>query len=162
MQVVMYAHRTGEGLPAHARVIEVSQATVEAVRPTLHGAVDAMLNDIKAGWTPDQADAKAAKEAADAQVNAALATLAEAKTKQDQANRALGIAPEPEAAPATPAAPADTSKKGPLPDDFPGVTALRDAGITTYAKLRDYGDVTDVPGIGAATEAKIKAALAAP
>lgn len=52
-------------------------------------------------------------------------------------------------------------KTGALPDDFPGVSALRDAGITSYGKLRMYGDVTEVPGIGAATEAKIKAALAA-
>jgi hypothetical protein len=64
------------------------------------------------------------------------------------------------AAEVKPAAPT----KGKLPDDFPGVSALRDAGITTYTKVRKAstaGELTDLPGIGAVTAAKISDALAA-
>lgn len=49
--------------------------------------------------------------------------------------------------------------KGKLRDGFPGKVALEAEGITTYAKLRNAGDVTEVPGIGAATKAKIDEAL---
>lgn len=52
-----------------------------------------------------------------------------------------------------------TQLKGKLPDDFPGKAALEAEGITTYAKLRKAGDVTEVPGIGPATKAKIDEAL---
>ena len=57
---------------------------------------------------------------------------------------------------------ADTEDKalsGPLPDDFPGRSALADAGINTYAQLRKVDDVTDLPGVGPATAAKIAEAL---
>jgi hypothetical protein len=70
---------------------------------------------------------------------------------------AAGTTPAPE--PGAPAATASTPKSGPLPEDFPGRDKLADAGITTYAKLRDAGDVTAIPGIGAATAAKIADAL---
>lgn len=50
-------------------------------------------------------------------------------------------------------------KQGPLPEDFPGVTALQAAGISTYAQLRKAGDVTAVDGIGPATAEKIAEAL---
>ena len=50
-------------------------------------------------------------------------------------------------------------KKGKLPDDFPGHTALSEAGINTYAQLRRAGDVTEIPGIGPATAEKIAAEL---
>jgi hypothetical protein len=52
-----------------------------------------------------------------------------------------------------------TRKSGPLPDDFPGRAALETAGIDTYGKLRQAGDVTSVPGIGEATAKKIAAEL---
>ncbi|HEV8655638.1 MAG TPA: helix-hairpin-helix domain-containing protein [Candidatus Limnocylindria bacterium] len=52
-----------------------------------------------------------------------------------------------------------TAKSGPLPDDFPGRDKLADAGIRTYAQLRDAGDVTEIPGIGEATAKKIADAL---
>jgi hypothetical protein len=77
---------------------------------------------------------------------------AKAKADADAAKKAA-----PAATPA-PAAPAHAT--GTLPDDFPGRAALAAEGIDTYAKLRAYGDVTAVPGVGAATAAKISAALA--
>lgn len=49
-------------------------------------------------------------------------------------------------------------KSGRLPDDFPGRTALEGAGINTFAQLRK-ADLTNVSGVGAATQAKIEAAL---
>ncbi len=58
----------------------------------------------------------------------------------------------------TPAA-TTTVKQGPLPDDFPGRDKLEDAGIRTYAQLRDAGDVTELPGIGDATAKKIADAM---
>jgi len=64
------------------------------------------------------------------------------------------------AAPAPASAASSAVATGPLPDDFPGRAALDAEGIDTYAKLRAYGNVTAVPGIGAATAAKISAALA--
>jgi hypothetical protein len=60
----------------------------------------------------------------------------------------------------------DTGKKlrGKLPDDFPGATALTEAGHGTYAKARALvakGDkwYADIPGIGEATAVKIEEAL---
>jgi hypothetical protein len=51
-------------------------------------------------------------------------------------------------------------KKGKLPEDFPGYTALEAEGLTTYAKVRKQLDaITDVPGIGDATAEKIREAL---
>lgn len=46
-----------------------------------------------------------------------------------------------------------------LPDDFPGLAALEAAGITTYSELEAVEDFTTIPGIGAATAAKITEAL---
>jgi hypothetical protein len=169
MQIVQYVHRTGEALPVHAKVTEVSVATADAVRPTAHGALDALINDIKAGWVPEN-DAQAAKESADLEVAAAEAALEAAKSKQADAEKKLAAAGSDSSSPAPVAgnggggsggisATTGAAKKGPLPDDFPGVSALRDADLDTYGKVRAYGDVTDVPGIGAATAAKIKAAL---
>jgi hypothetical protein len=53
---------------------------------------------------------------------------------------------------------------GKLADDFPGKDALTAAGYGTYGKVRalvedDDNFADDIPGIGAATAAKIKAAL---
>lgn len=50
--------------------------------------------------------------------------------------------------------------RGKLPEDFPGKAALEAAGITTYAQLRDAGDVTEIEGIGPATKEKIDERLA--
>ena len=49
--------------------------------------------------------------------------------------------------------------KGKLPEDFPGHAALLEAGIHTYAQLRKAGELTEIPGIGEATAAKIAEAL---
>lgn len=54
---------------------------------------------------------------------------------------------------------AGATLKGKLPEDFPGYTALTEAGITTYAKLRKAGELTEIPGIGKATAQKITEAL---
>lgn len=54
-------------------------------------------------------------------------------------------------------------KKGKLPEDFPGYSALEAEGITTYAKLRKRLDgITEVPGIGDATAEKIREAMSHP
>lgn len=151
MQIVQYVHRSGEGLPDHAQVTEISQATAEAVRPQAHAALDSLVNDIKAGWTPPTMTAADQKAAADAAVTAA---------EQAEAQKAVDAEAADEKEDAAEAPKTNGSKSGPLPDDFPGVTALRDAGIKTYAQLRAAGDVTQIPGIGDATAAKIKAALA--
>jgi hypothetical protein len=62
--------------------------------------------------------------------------------------------------------PSEESPKGPLPDGFPGLAALADAGITTYARLRKTlektGDLTQLKGIGKVTAAKITDALGLP
>jgi hypothetical protein len=50
-------------------------------------------------------------------------------------------------------------KNGSLPDDFPGRAALEAAGLDTYGEVRAAGDVTAIPGIGAATAKKIADAL---
>ena len=181
MQIVQYVHRSGEGLPAHAKVTEISQATAEAVRPQIHAAADALINDIKSGWLPASATAQEELVQAEAKVKSAEEALAAAQRDLGAAKQAAAeaaaeeaeeasataeaaAATEPTAATLTPRAPAESTgaageKNGPLPDDFPGHAALAEAGIKTYAQLRKYGDVTDVPRIGAATEAKIKAAM---
>lgn len=47
--------------------------------------------------------------------------------------------------------------RGPLPDDFPGVKALRAENLDTYGKLRSFrGSFSKLEGIGEATEAKIR------
>ena len=48
-----------------------------------------------------------------------------------------------------------------LEEGFPGHAALSKATITTYAQLRAVEDVTTIPGIGDATAAEIRKALAA-
>ena len=51
----------------------------------------------------------------------------------------------------------DTNElRGPLPEDFPGRTALEAAGVDTYGKLRTQQNVTDIAGIGEVTAMKIK------
>jgi hypothetical protein len=46
-----------------------------------------------------------------------------------------------------------------LPEDFPGLAALTDAGLSTYAAVRGVEDLTTIPGIGKVTAEKIAAAL---
>ena len=53
-------------------------------------------------------------------------------------------------------------KQGKLPEDFPAHAALADAGIHTYAQVRKAikaETLTDIPGIGEATAAKIAEAM---
>lgn len=51
-------------------------------------------------------------------------------------------------------------KRGHLPDDFPHVENLREAGITTYAKVKALkGDYDSIEGIGEARGQDIDAAL---
>ncbi|HEV8670992.1 MAG TPA: hypothetical protein VGS01_09695 [Candidatus Limnocylindria bacterium] len=158
VQIVQYVHRSGEALPEHAKVTEVSASTADAVRPTAHGALDALLNDIKGGWLPENADAKLQKERADAEVAAAEAALEAAKAKQADAEKKLAAAPTDDGGTAASTTP--TARSGKLPDDFPGRQALAEADIKTYAQLRAAGDPTEIPGIGPVTAEKIKAALA--
>lgn len=50
-----------------------------------------------------------------------------------------------------------------LPDDFPGILALRKARINTYAQLREFvaaNELTDIKGIGDTTADEINAAIA--
>lgn len=47
----------------------------------------------------------------------------------------------------------------PLPDDFPGRRALEAAGIETMTDLLQVDDLRAIPGIGPATERKIRRAL---
>jgi len=79
MQIVQYVHRSGEGLPAHAKVTEISQATAEAVRPQIHAAADALINDIKSGWLPASATAQEELAQAEAKVKSAEEALAAAQ-----------------------------------------------------------------------------------
>lgn len=56
----------------------------------------------------------------------------------------------------------DDVKRGHLPEDFPGYSALDAIGEATYAKVRkriEDGTLTEIDGIGAATAEKIQAAL---
>lgn len=59
-------------------------------------------------------------------------------------------------------APAEEAKplRGKLPEDFPGHSALADAGITTYAGVRKQLEtIEDIDGIGPATAEKIREAM---
>lgn len=50
--------------------------------------------------------------------------------------------------------------RGKLPEDFPGLVALTEADVTTYAKVRKrLGDLTAISGIGEATAEKIRTAM---
>lgn len=57
------------------------------------------------------------------------------------------------------AKPAASGASGALPDDFPGRSALSDAGVNTYGQLRKVDDLTTLAGIGPSTAANITAAL---
>lgn len=48
----------------------------------------------------------------------------------------------------------------PIPDDFPAADELRRAGLGTLEDVAKHHDLTRINGIGRATAAKIKAALA--
>lgn len=50
-------------------------------------------------------------------------------------------------------------KGGKLPEGFPGLAALNEAGIATRKDLAKVEDLTSIPGVGEATAAEIKAAL---
>lgn len=54
-----------------------------------------------------------------------------------------------------------TAIQGKLPDDFPGHAALEAADITTYAGVRNVGELTAIPGIGGATAKSIQDAIEA-
>src|SRR5262245_33974056 len=69
--------------------------------------------------------------------------------------------PEFESEPAGAEAEGEEVKKGRLPDDFPGIAALHEAGINTYTQLSKVADLTEIPGIGPATAEKIQAELGA-
>lgn len=58
-----------------------------------------------------------------------------------------------------PAAATKPHHQGKLPDDFPGFTALKAAGVNTFAQLRAVKTLIDIPGIGSATASKITEAL---
>ncbi|MCK9494144.1 MAG: helix-hairpin-helix domain-containing protein [Dehalococcoidia bacterium] len=47
----------------------------------------------------------------------------------------------------------------PIPDDFPGVRALRAAGLETMTDLLEVEELRAIPGIGPATESRIRRAL---
>lgn len=54
--------------------------------------------------------------------------------------------------------------RGKLPEDFPGLAALEEAGLTTYAKVRKHLDKFDteegkITGVGPATVEKIRTAM---
>lgn len=69
-----------------------------------------------------------------------------------------------EQAPADPTTPPPATNgkaAGKLPEDFPHRAALEAEGITTFAKLRKAGDMTEIPGIGPKSAADIADALAA-
>lgn len=56
-------------------------------------------------------------------------------------------------------------KRGHLPEGFPGLAALEEAGEATYTKVRkriDAGTLTEIPNIGDATAEKIEEAYNAP
>ena len=69
-----------------------------------------------------------------------------------------GDAPEPQGDQTPPTG----TRRGPLPDDFPGRAALAEAGVNTYGQLRRVSDLTAIPGIGKATAEKITAAADEP
>ncbi len=48
---------------------------------------------------------------------------------------------------------------GQLPEDFPGIRALREAGIGSFEDLREINDLTSILGIGEATAMEIRNAL---
>lgn len=54
-----------------------------------------------------------------------------------------------------------TAIQGKLPEGFPGLAALEAAGITTYAGVRNAGELTSIPGIGDATAKSIDEAMEA-
>lgn len=52
----------------------------------------------------------------------------------------------------------EVKKTDSIPESFPGHAPLLEAGISTFAELDAVEDITEIPGIGAATAEKIKAA----
>ena len=95
-------------------------------------------------------------EMSDGTVRAQVAEYDETGKLLSQTDETAGApSAESEALPDKPA----EELKGKLPDDFPGHSALMDAGIHTYAQLRKVDDLTSIPGVGEITAGKITDAL---
>lgn len=111
-------------------------------------SISVSLNATSPAPTKAEKDEQAAKDKATEAAAASTSTRGTPTT----------AATTPTATPAT-----GDAKTGKLPEDFPGHGALEAAGITTYAKVRaiaERDELTNVEGVGDATAAKIKEALA--
>jgi hypothetical protein len=82
-------------------------------------------------------------------------------SESEEARALRGDAPE-GSADADPEDDGEHVKRGKLPEDFPGRTALEEAGEATYAKVRKRlaaGTLTEIHGIGEATASSIAEAM---
>lgn len=114
--------------------------------------LEAKINDAYEQYKTDTA-AAALDDARNARIRAFESALPEAKPEPTTKKTTTP------ATPPTPSGGAAAPKSGALPDDFPGVVYLLEAGIATYAQARKVEDFTTIPGIGESTAEKIKAAL---
>lgn len=118
-------------------------AAVDKVLDAAHESIDAILDSIPGTWPPRLAGLSAPE------IQVALQDLADRLKGElwDFADE-LDEAPGPD--------PSD-----PLPDDFPEVAHLRDAGVERWTDLHSVPDLESLPGIGPARAERITQAMEA-
>ncbi|WP_263821382.1 30S ribosomal protein S1 [Salinibacter sp.] len=125
--------------------------------PTTLGELSG-LADLRREMEEEEAEEEAAAEGDDAEADDAEADDAQAESPDDEAAVSEGEEPDAEA----PSEDDDAStfdETAGFPENFPRVSRLENAGVTSLADAREVDDLTDLDGIGSAYAEEISDAL---
>ena len=127
--------------------------------PTTLGELSG-LADLRREMEEEEAEAEAAAEAEDAEAEDAKADDAEAETSDDANAASEADTDDASDAEATSEEQASTfDETAGFPENFPRVSRLENAGVTSLADAREVDDLTDLDGIGSAYAEEISDAL---
>jgi small subunit ribosomal protein S1 len=127
--------------------------------PTTLGELSG-LADLRREMEEEEAEAEAAAEAEDAEAEDAEADGAEAEDADDAEAETSGNANAASEADTTSEEQASTfDETAGFPENFPRVSRLENAGVTSLADAREVDDLTDLDGIGSAYAEEISDAL---
>ena len=127
--------------------------------PTTLGELSG-LADLRREMEEEEAEAEAAAEAEDAEAEDAEAEDAEAEDADEAEPETADDADDASEAEATSGDEASTfDETAGFPENFPRVSRLENAGVTSLADAREVDDLTDLDGIGSAYAEEISDAL---